>query len=461
MDLVLVPQVTASPLRPGAGLFSVTNLDDPIRQLVVACEAEELGMVQAADRIEACLEQKGLLKHMTLNPTLVGVDPANRASEGVNTIEVGLLAGDIAEVGWSWAACAHATCIEQAPNDSSIEEFNVALASGSALAPVEPGSIRFGSLACSHTNMALRAIAAGCASNNALISDGKNFSLPRVEQRDPEFARAVRVGLSWRVYSWKVRDLYPEVPGIVQAARNLGSSLNRSESEMQTLLRLHLLSVSLKIPGSEVPWADIKREIGRTRPPCKSKLGFMIGFVIARSGGAGGEHLKYLAVFHRNFVDASVRAGLPPDVYDKLSTFPQHFLALAMLQAVWTCPVQFVKNLQCTHITANEIAALGKAITSKTAEGNHCAKAGEMLQAAREAADRGDSRIWVNIRRHPDFHRPSSLLRHSPSVVPALSFALCRPSPSPSPVAYRLSPVDHHPSCIAHRSSSLFFVGLV
>ena len=369
----------------------VTDPSDPINMIIAACDSEKIGLVQAADRIEACLLQKGLLRRFALCPQLVGVDPENRASEGVNAVEVGLLAGDIAEVGWSWAASAHATCIEEAPGATNIEDFNVRIAQGSDLAPVEAGQIRFGSLACSHTNMALRAIAAGRPSTDPSISDGANFSLARLEQRDPEYARAVRNGLTWNIYTWKVRVLYPKLCSLVQAARNVGATLNRKESEMQTMLRLHLMSVQQRDDVSGVPWASIKRSIARTRPPCVDKLGSMICFVIARSGGKASQHLNYLAVFHRNSVDASVRGGLPAAMYDSLAAFPHHHLALALLQAAWTCPAHYVKNLECAWVSAAEVSSLGKAIASGNPEGKHALAAGEMILAARVAADSGGS----------------------------------------------------------------------
>ena len=81
----------------------------------------------------------GLLKRMGWRPSLVGVDPTNSGSEGVNTFEVSMLAGDIGEMGWSWAACQHSTCIAQQPGAVDIEEFNMRLAEGWALAPVQAG----------------------------------------------------------------------------------------------------------------------------------------------------------------------------------------------------------------------------------------------------------------------------------------------------------------------------------
>ena len=370
---------------------AVVDPRDPILLLLAAYERDEVGVVQTADRIEACLEQQQLLKRMTLCPSMVGVDPHNRGSEGVNALEVALLAADIVEVGWSWAECKHATCIAQQPGARDIEGFNIRLASGQALAPVHPGEIAFGSFAASHTNQVLRAIGASMPSTDQRLSDGQRFCIMRLQERDVQYAKAVREGLYWTVYNWKVRPMYPKVVSLVSNARNVGSTLNRQESEMQTLLRLHTLSVEHAQENINVPWIQIKKSILRTRPPCAEKLGSMISFTIARSGGASGEHLQFLAAFHRNHVDASKRAGVPAALYDSLAAFPHHFLALAFLEAAWTCPPAFLRNKECTQINAAEVNTVKKALVEGTAEGKHAQCAGELLCAARVCADRGEA----------------------------------------------------------------------
>ena len=136
----------------------VVSPEDAINRTIKEYDEKKVGLTQCADRIEKALEEASLLKRYTLAPSMVGVDISNRAGGGVNTLEVNLLASDICEVGWSWDACRHASCIEEKPGASLIFDFNKRLATSSGLAPVVEGSIRYGSLSCSHTNQALRAI---------------------------------------------------------------------------------------------------------------------------------------------------------------------------------------------------------------------------------------------------------------------------------------------------------------
>ena len=282
---------TAAPsaLAGSASALLVSDPADPIICVIKEYDEKRCGLVQCADRIEKALDESGLLKQYTLHPSMVGVDPSNRNGEGVNALDVNLLASDIFEVGWSWDACRHATCIEEKPGDSLIADFNKRVVSNSGLAPVEEGSIRYGSLSCSRTQQGLRAIGAGCQTHDPLMSEGDRFCLERVASRDKLYADAVTQGLRWKVLDWKVREMWPRVTDLIQSARNIGSTLNRKESEMQILLRLHNMSSAFELKtGGSPPWASIKRSILRTRPACADKLDAMIAFEAARSGGACG-----------------------------------------------------------------------------------------------------------------------------------------------------------------------------
>ena len=317
----------------------VSDPEGPVVRVLQDFDGKRVGLIQGADRIEGCLESKGLLKRYTLPPSMVGVDVSNRGGGGVNALEVNLLASDICEVGWSWDACRHASCIEEKPGSSLIFDFNKRHFSETGLAPVVEGSLRFGSLSCSHTQQALRAIGAGCASPDPLMARNGHYCLEKLKARDSLYADAVQEGLRWKVLSWQVREMYPRVPDFIQAARNTQGTLNRKESEMQTLLRLHTMSSSFMLEkGGSPPWGAIMRSIIRTRPPCAGKLEHMITFVAARSGGPQGEFMQQLQVFHNIFVETSFRCGVPSKLYAALADLSHHFLALALLKTAWTCP---------------------------------------------------------------------------------------------------------------------------
>ena len=170
-------------------------LSSIVSSIFTRLDADEVGLVQAADLLEKAFEVNGMLYQMQLDPRLVGFDTANRDGVGGNALEVHTLASDIAFVGWSWPETAHALCVEVEPGNKDVEIFNKRLVQRCELGPVEDNSIHFGSLSCGHTNFVLRIIKFSVASTCELLSESGKMSLDKLKKRDPEFADAVTRGL--------------------------------------------------------------------------------------------------------------------------------------------------------------------------------------------------------------------------------------------------------------------------
>ena len=111
---------TSLPLMPNV----VTDPNDPVVQLIAKLDKGEMGLVQTADCIEAALHKAGMVYTMDIAPRMVGLDPINRDGEGGNAQQVLMLAADIFDVGFSWEATRHATCVEIIPGTKTVEVFN-------------------------------------------------------------------------------------------------------------------------------------------------------------------------------------------------------------------------------------------------------------------------------------------------------------------------------------------------
>ena len=161
---------------------------------------------------------------------------------------------------------AQALAVEEAPDSKAIQVFNEELASkNDMLAPVVADSIRYGSLACSHTNQFLRCVLASVPSDDDILSEGGRLSLAKLRERGAEFASACENGLKWTVLSHKVRARFPAVLGLLQESRNATGQVAIRENEVQVLLRLHGLATR---DGQQIDWKSIQRAVIRTRPPC-------------------------------------------------------------------------------------------------------------------------------------------------------------------------------------------------
>ena len=283
-------------------LVEVSDQADPIVKILEEVKAGTIGLVAGADRIDEIAMASSLCKEMKIDPRLVGVDVTNRGGQGVCQLEVALLAGDIVEDGWSWPMVAQATCIEERPGASVIQEFNEKLVAGTDLAPVD--QVQYGSLSCGHTNQILRAMQASMPATIANVTETGKYNMARIRSRDANLAEAVTSGLTWKVYNWRARVWYPSLPDLLGSARGMAASTLRKQGEMEGLLKLHTSSVSTKglVAEGTPAWHIVKANLMKTRPPFADKLDAMIGFVATKSGGEEGEYLRYLTRWHNNFM---------------------------------------------------------------------------------------------------------------------------------------------------------------
>ena len=79
-----------------------------------------------------------------------------------------------------------------APGDSTTEDAYRIWCEESVidLLPVPPGSIKYESLACGHTNTCLQAIKFGCLSTHPVLSDGARYDMDNVKKKDEKLATA-------------------------------------------------------------------------------------------------------------------------------------------------------------------------------------------------------------------------------------------------------------------------------
>ena len=89
------------------------------------------------------------------------------------------------------------------------------------------------SLSASHTNVALRAVNAGVASNQPELSWNGKLSLEQIKSRDANMAEACTSDLVWRAISHAVMQEFLELAHLIQAAQNAsGQLLYRSALHM-------------------------------------------------------------------------------------------------------------------------------------------------------------------------------------------------------------------------------------
>jgi len=365
-------------MPPPAG---VTALKECVNSLLGKLDANEIGLVQAADLIEDELVKGGYGHTMIIAPRQVGLDPANRDGEGGNAQQVLQLAGDIFDVGFSFEATRHATCVEIIPGDDAVEDFNRRFSDGNGMPDVPRNSIQFGSLSGGHTNYVLRCIAARVATSREDMADKGVFCLETIRKKDPIYAQAVEQGLRWKVLRWEVRREWPRALQVIQAARNVPAQIYRGASEMQGMSQLHSLAATAMRAGEQPDWPSIKKAVLRGKPAWSSYVDELILFVASKSGGPDGPFLEGMKRFYRQVVDTSTRKSLPGGLYGALADMPHTYLAIAIWATAYTCPKDYVKAGLCSWLTVAEVKGLmyGSGGTCKA----RCQEAEDCLRAAR------------------------------------------------------------------------------
>ena len=349
---------------------------DEVAALLADIEAGKVGPMSGADELEDLLIKKGLLHKQHVAPRNVGFHPENRDQEGCNPLEVLRLASDIAAVGFSTGEVRSPVCVQAAPGDQTFQKFNEKLVANTGIAPVEKDTILYASISSSHLNGALRCIMASVASSCPFLAEDGFMSIEKIRRRSPLYAEAAEQGLNWKIVAWQVPRDYPTAVQVLSTARNI--RLDRAETEMQGLMRLHGLSSDACRRGDEPDWSRIKASVLRSKPPYEASVEDMISFVISRGGGVDGKFLTYLNAFHRNHVEGACRRSLPCTLYSALADFPYHNLAIAIWVAAWQCPAENLVSGMCKGISAAEVNGL-----AKQADDRGCPRAEEILAAAR------------------------------------------------------------------------------
>ena len=151
------------------------------------------------------------------------------------------------------------------------------------LANVEAGTVKYASLACSHTSQMLRWLHYQCSHDHEELCVDKRLSLDKLLNRDKEFHKAATEGLNWQVIAAEVIEQHPSLPSLVQQSLNTGSQLQKGETELQMARRIHAMLAAM-VPGSPLTYEQVRDRVSRTKPACISSLPMIFKFAIGFGG---------------------------------------------------------------------------------------------------------------------------------------------------------------------------------
>ena len=335
------------------------SADPEIVALLAGIEKHKL--VSTVEVVLAKLETHKMARRMRLPPTMVGVHPQNRSGYGVSAMEVHALGADICAMGWSPAATTHAVCVED-DAQGSIAAFTTKLSNSSAgLGKVPAAEIKYGSLACSHTNQFLVAALCGAESEQESISVDGRISTSKLSE-DGKLKDALEHGLTWLVLSSCVPAFYPTLCDLIQHARNATGAVQRKDSEIQLLVKIQsMVEAQSKASGGSVNWTEIKNAIMRRNVVELGDLNQLLKFVQVYGGGDSGKFIAELDSFHKVFVPSG--RIIPASTFGAIAELKLQpselcpFFASAVVKAQASCPQAKVANKVCNFISAGDIAS--------------------------------------------------------------------------------------------------------
>ena len=252
-------------------------------------KAQEGALVQGVHKIFEVLTRHKLCRVQKIEPVFIGVHPANRDGFGVSPQDTHELIRSIVHVGWDNSQI-KAICCEIASDDDVTAMFNSRLSEMSAgMIPAIPRQyLRYASLSASHTNAALRCIAAGVAHSDEKLTIGGKLAVERLAQVDAQFAQAAQEGIQWQIVALEAVQAFPQLPSLIQASSNSAGQLATHEHEMQMLRRIDNAVAASKMSGSVMDYPQLKEKLLKSRPSCASAMPFMFRFITKFCTGAPG-----------------------------------------------------------------------------------------------------------------------------------------------------------------------------
>ena len=169
--------------------------------------------------------------------------------------------------------------------------------------------------------------------------------------------------LKWMVLKACVGERYPSLCDLVQEARNGPGQSQRSESEMQILLRIQASARAMSARKyRKVDWQAVQSTILRTRVPSPADVLDMIRFVQRWGGGDDGYFIRDLNDFHQKIVPSGrMISGASFQAVADLNLGPDElvpYFASALIKTQATCPENKVPNRVCLFLKTQDIQSV-------------------------------------------------------------------------------------------------------
>ena len=313
VEIILIAALLFSFFPEGGGMIGVEQasiIDNLILEGTMLKNSgkgsEPLGIVAIVDTILAILVAEGIARFATLKPREVGVHPCNRYGFGVSWTVFHKLLSKIKRLGFSWFACSGAVCIED-DDAQTIATYTVKLQQTSAgFGKSTHNQIRYGSLGSGHLNQGLLAICDEVECEYENISVGGKMNKAKIGV-DPNFKAAIEDGLKWLVIDKSVGKRFPQLPNLVQRARNAIVQVSHGEDMFQLLLEIQNIASEMESKSDDpLDWSVVKTIVLQSEPVGADDIPTLCLFVQKYGGGTSGKFLHEI----KDYAAACMPAGV-------------------------------------------------------------------------------------------------------------------------------------------------------
>ena len=273
---------------------------DAVAKLVArASSAQESkdnnGLVSQIEGIIDSLKTLGLTYQERLHPTSVGVHWANRYGMGIVGSWMHKLGLSIFRMGWSNTACVGAVSIEDSNNRCA--KFTHDLQNGSSyFGQSKIESIKYGSLACGHTNQFLVAVLSAVECEYEELCINGRMSKNRIIETQPSMDEPLNRGMSWLVLKKEVGDLFPTLPALIQSARQAIGQVQHGESHFELMEGIQSFIANASDQKS-IDWKLIEKNLARSESKFADDLPLLCEYVRVYGGGRSGVFVHRLNAF--------------------------------------------------------------------------------------------------------------------------------------------------------------------
>ena len=190
----------------------------------------------------------------------VGIAAVSRDGLGIVDESVHGIGCDIERDGFVWSAVAEATCIED--NDEQTNaRFTINLCNAEPSLPTYVLSqVGFAAIACTHTNCFLCCAIDGCPTPHDSISIDGVINVEKLSQKNNNMQKALQEGLNWTVITKSVVAKYPELPSLIQRAKNKVGQTQRRPDMWQAFAQCNKLRAKqIKTNNGKLDWSIIEK----------------------------------------------------------------------------------------------------------------------------------------------------------------------------------------------------------